>query len=61
MARGFLADERAQVATEYLLIVAIGIAVVVAGAVLATRMLDFVNWASWQVSVQRNATIAMLK
>jgi len=60
MLRQYLADESGQTAAEYLLIVGLGIAVVVAAAVLATQMRKYVQWAESAMQVARDSAIAML-
>ncbi len=58
MEQGF--GERAQTATEYILLVALGLALVLLGIAVATQIQDFANNLMTRVSIERNSTISML-
>ncbi len=59
--RSFLNDEKGQTVAEYLLLVAAGVVITMAAALLAIRLYDFVKWAEIRTGVERDATIAGLK
>ena len=53
-------DERAQVSTEYLLLLALGLVIVIVGVALSLQLKSLADVVSARASSERNATIAML-
>ena len=56
----FLKEEKGQASVEYLLLVALGIAVVVMGIAVAAQLKGFTDTLMTRVGLERNATIAMI-
>ncbi|MGC8850809.1 MAG: hypothetical protein ACP5O3_01080 [Candidatus Micrarchaeia archaeon] len=53
-------DERAQTATEYLLILALGLVLLGVVLAMALRLRDFSNVLTGRVAEERNNTLSML-
>jgi len=58
--RRFILDNRAQVSTEYLLLLALGLVIVIVGVVLALQVKNLADLVSLRAAAERNATISML-
>lgn len=55
-----LMDDRAQVSTEYLLLVAVGLAVILVGVGVALQLRSLSDVVAARVRAERNSTLAML-
>ncbi len=53
-------EERAQVSTEYLLLLALGLVIVIIGVALSLQLKSLADVLSARAGSERNATIAML-
>ena len=53
-------DDRAQVSTEYLLLVAVGLAVILVGVGVALQLRSLSDVVASRVRAERNSTLAML-
>ncbi len=53
-------DDRAQVSTEYLLFLALGLVIVIVGVALALQVKNLADLVSARAAAERNATISML-
>lgn len=53
-------DERAQVSTEYLLLLALGLVIVIVGVAVALQIKSLADLISARAASERNATISML-
>lgn len=53
-------DDAAQVSTEYLLLIALGIAVILAGIGVALQLRGMADAVAGRVQSERNSTLAML-
>lgn len=60
MSEAFAVDERAQVSTEYLLLLALGLVIVIVGVALSLQLKSLADVVSARAASERNATIAML-
>ena len=53
-------ENKAQVSAEYLLLVALGLVIIIAGVTLAMKANDFANVVSSLISNEANQTISMI-
>lgn len=59
-AKNFFTDSRGQAATEYLLLIAVSLAVVLIGVAVALELKNLSDVVITRVRAERNATISML-
>jgi len=59
-AKNFSADSRGQAATEYLLLIAVSLAIVLIGVAVALELKNLSDIVVTRVRAERNATISML-
>ncbi len=60
MTHSFARDDRAQVATEYLLLLALGLVIVVVAITLALQLRNLSQVIDTRTGIERNNTIAIL-
>lgn len=56
----FARDERGQISTEYLLLLALGMLIVIIGVTIALQLKTLSDFVAARTAVERNATMAML-